>query len=285
MFWTEHYHIVEQLSGGSEKETIESHCRENSGVSQTKIMNNENPGEAGHGTTAAEKVKPQNAQARWNALIDDVMVPAPQRIVDAGVLLAQAGIATGKTLVRDHGGGADVAIGHEERVDLARGNVFFIVDSCDAPRPGEAMKPAKLALFIDDRPEITLNPTQTGKTIRELFGLRDDVDLLRDYESPRDEPVGIADRAPFERGPVFITRRQHQALTIIVNGREKSVKQRQLTYLEVVRLAFDAIDENAIYTVTYTKGPDQNPRGIMVEGDVVHVKNGMIFNVTKTRKS
>lgn len=248
-------------------------------------MKNDNPGEPGHGTAAAEEVKPHSAEAKWNALIDDAMVPAPQRVVQASVLSAQAGIATNKTLVRDHGGEEDVAIGHDDLVDLARGNVFYVGDSCDAPPKRKSRKPAKLALFIDDRPEITLNPNQTGKTIRELFGLRDDVNLLRDYESPQDEPVGVMDPAPFERGPVFITRRQHQTFTVIVNGREKAVNQPQLTYLEVVRLAFEAIDPEAIYTVTYTKGPDQKPKGSMVEGDVVTVKCGMIFNVTKTRKS
>jgi len=248
-------------------------------------MHNDNPQQSDHGVTAAEELESQNAAARWNALIEDTLVPAPQRFVKASVLLAQAGIPAGKVLVCDHGGEQDVAVGHDDLVDLARGNVFYVVNTCDAPSKEKSTKPAKLALFVDDRPEITLNPSQTGKTVRELFGLRDDVNLLRDYESPHDEPVGITDAAPFKRGPVFITRRQHETLTIIVNGREKIVKQKQLTYLEVVRLAFDIIDENAIYTVTYTKGPDPKPKGSMVEGDVVKLKCGMIFNVTKTRKS
>jgi hypothetical protein len=111
------------------------------------------------------------------------------------------------------------------------------------------------------------------------------VNLIRDYESPNDEPVEVADAAPFERGPVFITRRQHETLTIIVNGREITTKKKHLSYLDVVRLAFDPIDEDTIYTVTYKKGPDQNPHGSMVDGDIVTVKSGMIFNVTPTRKS
>jgi Multiubiquitin len=239
----------------------------------------------GRSVAAAEQSKPQHAAAKWNALINDTLVPAPQRVVRVSVLLEQAGVAADKVLVRDHGSEEDVATGHDELIDLAHGNVFYVVDACDAPPIRECIKPAKLALFVDDRPEVTLNPNQTGKTIRELFGLREDVNLLRDHESPHDEPVGVTDSAPFERGPVFITRRQHEKLTIIVNGREKIVKKTQLSYLEVVRLAFDPIDENTIYTVTYKKGPDENPEGSMVDGDIVTVACGMIFNVTPTRKS
>ncbi len=72
---------------------------------------------------------------------------------------------------------------------------------------------------MDDRPEVTINPRQTGKSIRELFGFKDDVNLFRDYESPHDEPIGLEEAAPFDKGPVFYTRRQHTQLTIIVNNK------------------------------------------------------------------
>lgn len=78
-----------------------------------------------------------------------------------------------------------------------------------------------------------------------------------------------------------------QHFKIIVNGREKLVTEHELSYLDVVRLAFDnpVINENIVYTVTYKRGNDHKPEGTMVEGDVVKVKPGMIFNVTRTDKS
>jgi hypothetical protein len=78
-----------------------------------------------------------------------------------------------------------------------------------------------------------------------------------------------------------------QHFKIIVNGREKIVTQHELSYVDVVRLAFENPDfgENIIYTVTYKRGPDHNPEGSMVAGDTVEVKPGMIFNVTRTDKS
>lgn len=78
-----------------------------------------------------------------------------------------------------------------------------------------------------------------------------------------------------------------QHFTIIVNGREKIVTQHELTYLDVVRLAFDnpVINESIVYTVTYKRGVDNKPEGMMVQGDTIKVKPGMIFNVTRTDKS
>lgn len=73
--------------------------------------------------------------------------------------------------------------------------------------------------------------------------------------------------------------------TIIVNGRERKFTEKKISYIEVVRLAFDPLDPNMIYTVTYKRGDDKKPEGRMVEGDTVTVKEGMIFNVTATRKS
>ena len=78
-----------------------------------------------------------------------------------------------------------------------------------------------------------------------------------------------------------------QHFKIIVNGREKIVTQHELSYVDVVRLAFEnpEFGENVVYTVTYKRGSEHKPEGSMVEGDTVKVKPGMIFNVTRTDKS
>jgi hypothetical protein len=225
-------------------------------------MRNNNPEQSGHGLAAAEELKSQRAAAKWNALIEDTLVPSPQRDVRAHVLLAQAGVGAGKVLVRDHGGEEDVAMEHDELINLALGNVFYVVDACDALPKRKCTKPAKLALFVDDRPEVTLNPNQTGKTIRELFGLRDDVNLLRDYESPNDEPVGVTDKAPFERGPVFITRRQHSTLTIIVNSKpftEADGVKKRMTGRQIATLVSDNPDATEVFKLGKGQKPDPVP--------------------------
>ena len=239
----------------------------------------------GHDEAVTKHAQNCGPAPKWAALIADMLVPAPQREVRASVLLAQAGAIPGHVLVRDHGDEHDIAFANDGVVNLDEGNVFYTVPSCDAPKKGHCSKPAKLALFVDDRPEVTLNPNQTGKTIRGLFGLKDDVNLVRDLESPDDEPVGLEDSAPFGNGPVFVTRRQHTQIKIIVNGREKTVTGKNISYAQVVRLAFDSSDADTIYTVTFKKGPPSKPQGSMVAGDVVKLECGMIFNVTATRKS
>ncbi|MCU1248445.1 MAG: hypothetical protein JWQ49_1474 [Edaphobacter sp.] len=74
---------------------------------------------------------------------------------------------------------------------------------------------------------------------------------------------------------------------IIVNTRPKEVFTPKLTFWEVVKLAFpDASpSQTKIYTVTYKRGPSSNPEGSMVDGETVHLKDGMLFNVTPTDKS
>jgi len=80
---------------------------------------------------------------------------------------------------------------------------------------------------------------------------------------------------------------KNKAVTIIVNGREKSVTSKELTFDEVVDLAFDDPQRGPyiVFTITYRRGQGEKPEGSLVEGDTVKVKDGMIFNVTRTDKS
>lgn len=80
-------------------------------------------------------------------------------------------------------------------------------------------------------------------------------------------------------------KKDHNPVTIIVNGREKEWSEKRITFKEVVILAFDTYEENEfiVYTVTYKY--KAHKEGTMVIGDVVKVREGMIFNVTRTDKS
>ncbi len=75
--------------------------------------------------------------------------------------------------------------------------------------------------------------------------------------------------------------------TIIVNGRQKLVTKKELTFAEVVALAFDnpPTGPNIVFTITYRRGEGNKPEGTLVEGETVKIKEGMIFNVTATDKS
>ncbi len=78
-----------------------------------------------------------------------------------------------------------------------------------------------------------------------------------------------------------------KAYSIIVNGRQKVVTEKELSFAQVVALAFENPhndDPNWYYAVTYTRA-EGNKQGSMKPGDVVKVKDGTIFNVTETNRS
>ena len=72
--------------------------------------------------------------------------------------------------------------------------------------------------------------------------------------------------------------------TVIVNGRPKKVEQSELSYDEVIALAFDTVPTgpNVVITVSWRHG---NESGTLVKGQSVKVKDGMKFDVTATDKS
>lgn len=76
--------------------------------------------------------------------------------------------------------------------------------------------------------------------------------------------------------------------TIIVNTREKTVSQEEITFSEIVALAYDnpPSGPDVLFTVTYRRGMGNKPEGTMVETDPpLKIKDKMIFNVSATDKS
>jgi len=96
--------------------------------------------------------------------------------------------------------------------------------------------------------------------------------------SESQDPIGVLEA---ERG------RPGHEFTIIVNGRKKVVRDRELSFAEAIGLGFEAppTGENVIFTVTYSRALGPKPAGTMVEGDTVRIKDGTVINVTATDKS
>lgn len=74
---------------------------------------------------------------------------------------------------------------------------------------------------------------------------------------------------------------------IIVNTREKKVEGKEVTFDEIVRLAFETPPSgpNIETTVAYRKGRGNTQSGTMKPDDTVKVQDGTIFDVTATDKS
>jgi hypothetical protein len=74
---------------------------------------------------------------------------------------------------------------------------------------------------------------------------------------------------------------------IIVEGTPHLWTEERITYDQVVTLEVPDYSQNPqiTYSVTYEKGPHENPEGILTKGDSVEVRNKMIFNVSETGQS
>ena len=78
-----------------------------------------------------------------------------------------------------------------------------------------------------------------------------------------------------------------KSIGIIVNRRKKDVSSDELSFEEVVLLAYDPIPSGPYIsiTVTYRDGGGRPPEGRLFEGQTVKVKEGTILNVRVTDKS
>lgn len=81
---------------------------------------------------------------------------------------------------------------------------------------------------------------------------------------------------------------RRKPITIIVNGRPKEVEEKELTFQEVVNLAYDnnpPSGPEVVITVTYTEGNHGKHGSLVAGGTPVKAKANMVFNVTATDKS
>lgn len=73
---------------------------------------------------------------------------------------------------------------------------------------------------------------------------------------------------------------------IVVNGTPHTVTDPNVTYEQVVQLAFPgANDPNVTYSVAYRKAHGKGGSGTLVAGRLVKIKKGTSFNVTPTTRS
>jgi hypothetical protein len=141
----------------------------------------------------------------------------------------------------------DVVLGEAEAVDLAQGNAFYRLRSCEVQPRGRCEAPPKRVFFVDDRAEVTIRPSQTGRTLRELFAIPHGTRLFRDSEGPEDESITSEEAIRFEDGPVFYTRAVEAGLSITVNsrvfGEHEGVKPR-MTGREIAALVYPENPDN-----------------------------------------
>lgn len=216
---------------------------------------------------------------KWAAAVNDTLVLLPRQHVTSRLIKEQAGIPADLTLVRDHGSANDVPFDDEAQLDLSDGNVFYALPRCEVKPANGCIVPPKLAFVVNDQIEQTLNPRQTGRSLRELFGFAPCVRLFRDYESPNDTVIGLDDVLEFTDGPVFYTRRSEIGLAIIVNkqtfGEADGVKK-HMTGREIAGLVSPQPDKTE---VNRRKGKEWLPVGL---NETIEIKECEEFTVIRT---
>ena len=80
---------------------------------------------------------------------------------------------------------------------------------------------------------------------------------------------------------------QNKVFNIIVNTRPKTFNEKEIAFKQVVQLAYEnpVFNEIIEYSVSYSKGEDKKPKGTLTEGESVHVKEGMVFDVERANRS
>lgn len=172
----------------------------------------------------------------------------------------------------------DELIENEQRVNLARPEAeYFFVKK-------------KLQFFINDKQFTWYKQYIRGVQIRELGNIpaEDDIylDIKEGWQDDQildDEVVDLA-RPGKEK---FFSKPKETEVTIIVNACSHVWRDKNISFEQLVALAFGSYDNNPNrgYTITYSRGWESKPEGTLVKGAVVKVKNKMIFDVTATDKS
>ena len=215
--------------------------------------------------------------AKWAALVDDVVVPMPRRTVAACLIKEQAGVGPEFILVRDFNSPDDVVLNDADEVDLAEGNVFYRLRSCEVPPRGHCDSPPKLAFFVDDRFEVVIRPSQTGRTLRELFALAPGAQLFRDTEGTDDQSIAPDEEVRFGDGPVFYYRTA-VGLTITVNSRvfgEAEGVKSHMTGREIASLVYP---ENPDNTRVWEVSPTNREIGL---GQPIDIEPCMAFDTVR----
>ena len=131
------------------------------------------------------------------------------------------------------------------------------------------------------------DPT-TGAALYVLGKVEAGLELFREVSGDREDPevangpetIHLKEDEHFHSG-------KPKTYRIYVNGQEKVVTSKIVTYEQIVALAFPnpPTGQNMRYTVGYEDGPHQNASGSLMPCGKVRVKDGMIFDVTPTDKS
>lgn len=203
--------------------------------------------------------------------------------VTAAEVLALSGIGDDGTVIRVDGGhAAYVAPGH---------TISAAADVPPAFRTfrGSTVRHLRVAGRIWDWGD----PAIVETDIRAIGGIGDDVSLhlngggtpLRrgsvvDLTTPWPPQIETRDTSSMPEGA---------SVPVVINGRTVLLKRPDVTFEDLVGLAFPGTDlttaSSRALTVTYRRGPADRPEGSLLSQEEITARRGEVFNVSATTKS
>jgi hypothetical protein len=166
-----------------------------------------------------------------------------------------------------------------ELVDLKTSTRFFVIR-------GDVV----YSFIVDGLNMVWPKKIITGQSIKRLVGKDDDdTEVLLEREDQPDKIIGDDDEVRLSSDGVekLKTRPAQFTVTIIVEGTAHEWHKKKISYTEVVTLEVPdyALHPEITYSVKYTNGPNHHPEGMLVKGESVKVRDGMIFSVSETGQS
>lgn len=221
------------------------------------------------------KIQIGNEGLEYRPLVITDPVPTGQQVLEAAGLRPVGGHLLFQVLTNGH----LELLSPSETTDLRQAGIEkFLAFKSDR----------SFRFFIDGRAQDWGGQRISGRTLKQLAGvdpLKYDIFLV----IPGDDDELIEDRDLFDLGRPGV---EHFAaveinIKVFVNTLPTFVHSRYLSYWAVVRLAYPEAEPgpNSHFTVTYAKGFEGNSLTNLVDGQHVHIKKGMHFNVTPTDKS
>jgi len=132
-------------------------------------------------------------------------------------------------------------------------------------------------------------PVISGQVLRRLAKAGDDEVVYLQVRGGTDRLIESTDLVDLNEPGVerfFKAPKPDPSVQIIVNAREKIVPSKDISYEQVVALAFPGChDEDVEFTVTFDGALSCPTDGNLGVGGMIQVKQGTIFNVTRTVQS
>jgi Multiubiquitin len=144
-------------------------------------------------------------------------------------------------------------------------------------------------LTLDDSQITWGKPAIRGSDLYKLANVGNELGVFLEIRGGTDKLIDLEEMIDLTAPGIerFITAlRPTDKIEIIVNARPKLVSGPNVTFEQIVELAYPGVhNPNTVFSITYRKAASAPAEGLLGTGSVITIKKGTIFNVTPTDKS